>query len=131
MNTNLGSQRYIELYLICDFRQKINSIRVKHLFDDQINYIIKHICQKPVFLDKENALGYMRFVGIARCILHVYVPESAIEGQFDGLSIKEDSLDANQIHGCFLYYGKTKEYLANPGFDHNLLSLVPPKEELL
>lgn len=131
MDTILSSNRYIELYLICDVGQKVTSSRAKLLFNTEIDHIIQHACQKPVFLDKENALGYMRFVGIARGILRVYVPESAVEGYFEGLSLKDGYLSDKQIHGCFLNYGKNKEYLANPKFNQDLLSLVPPKEEIL
>lgn len=132
VNVVSNHQRHIEIYLVYDAGQKRRRSDFNAFFTKTIADMDSHISGKPIFFSEEKALHYMRFVDASHCILKAYVPESAIEGHFDELSLKKGSLLRMQIHGCYPSYAKGQEYIANPAFDDSLLSLVVvDKEDLI
>lgn len=77
--------------------------------DDQLDDCI-------VFLNLQTALQYSRFMNTKHVMLKAYVPESAINGQGHGLTLKKGFLNKNQIEGCFPGWAKGMLYLENPEF---------------
>ncbi|MFN7096388.1 MAG: hypothetical protein ACK4PR_02340 [Gammaproteobacteria bacterium] len=133
MNAHTPAQRYIEVFLVFDAGQKQRQADFNTLFTKAQMKICQHIRNQPIFLHEDKALHYMHFVDPGHCIIRAFVLESAIEGHFDELSLKKDSLTHTQIHGCYPNYAKGNEYINNPAFDKHLLALAisTEKEDLL
>jgi hypothetical protein len=132
VNVVSNHQRHIEVFVVYDAGHKRRRSDFNAFFTKSITDIDGHIAGKPIFFNEEKALHYMRFVDASHCILRAYVPESAIEGHFDELSLKKGSILRMQIHGCYPSYAKGQEYISNPAFDESLLSLVvSDKEDLI
>lgn len=129
VNVVSNHQRHIEVFLVYDAGHKRRRSDFNAFFTKSIADIDGHIAEKPIFFNEDKALHYMSFVDAGHCILRAYVPESAIEGYFDELSLKKGSVLRMQIHGCYPCYAKGQEYIANPAFDESLLSLVVANKE--
>jgi hypothetical protein len=127
----LNNQYYVKVFLIFDIGYKHRRADYLHFFTKFIKELDKKVATNPIFFNEDKALQYMRFIDSSRCVLTAYVPESAIEGQFDELSLKKGYLAADQIHGCYPCYAKGQEYLTNPTFNESLLNNVRQQEDIL
>lgn len=86
-------------------------------FFTKLTNLDEHLMNDLVFLNKQSALQYGRFVQRNHVILKAYVPHVAIEGRIDGLCLKKGFVKASHIHGCFPVPGKSTVYVKNPYFN--------------
>lgn len=126
-----SQQRHIEIFLICDVGNRVRRLDFNVFFTKAMLEINANIAIKPLFFNEETALGYMNFMGSNHCILHAYIPESAIEGHFEELCLKKNSVMYKHIHGCFANNTTEKTYIVNEAFDTSILSLVSAPEDHL
>ncbi|NNM59809.1 MAG: hypothetical protein HKM04_08345 [Legionellales bacterium] len=129
MSPVLNHERHLEVFLVYDLGQKYSRLEIDGIFSLPMDLIFYNISKIPLFFDRDSLVHYMRFIDAQYCILKAYVPDSAIEGHFEGLFLKKNQLSMKQIHGCLIDCEKEAAYLLNPAFDEALLALVKPREE--
>lgn len=61
----------------------------------------RKIKSSPIFLDKERGVEYLRHRDPCECLLKVSIPQAAIVGSNDELSITMDRLNFIQVHDLF------------------------------
>lgn len=86
-------------------------------FFDRLVEIENNLADCMVFLNQKSALQYSRFVQNNHVVLKAYVPDRAIEGRSQGLSLKKGFVTKSHIHGCFPLPAKNVFYIENPHFD--------------
>lgn len=74
----------------------------------------------PVFLDKNRAQKYGRFLATRFCILKAYVKEDAIESGSEQFSLRAGSLQRELIHG-FYDALSNDAFIINPHFNLALM----------
>jgi len=82
----------------------------------RIKRLASELHRVPVFLSKDTALDYARFLDDNHGILRSFVPDSAIEGRSQELGLKKGFINHCHIHGCFITRGEQHLYLKNPEF---------------
>ncbi len=86
-------------------------------FFEHLADIENNLADCMVFLNQKSALQYSRFVQNTHVVLKAYVPDIAIEGRTQGLSLKKGFVTKAHIHGCFPLPTKELFYVENPHFD--------------
>lgn len=86
-------------------------------FFDRLSEIENHLADCMVFLNQKSALQYSKFIQNTHVVLKAYVPDMAIEGRSQGLSLKKGVVTRAHIHGCFPLPAKNVFYIENPHFD--------------
>ncbi len=109
----------VETYL---FYSKLTKTEQKGDFSrffDRLIDIEGNLADCMVFLNQKSALQYSRFVQNNHVVLKAYVPDIAIEGRSQGLTLKKGFVTKAHIHGCFPLPAKNLFYVENPHFDKN------------
>ena len=57
--------------------------------------------RQPIFFSKEKASAYAKYVCQGGVILKIFIPQSAIIGEYDTLTIKQDVLERAHLQGCY------------------------------
>ena len=60
------------------------------------------VIDQPLFFSKEKAFAYAKYAGQDGIVLEVSLPEVAIVGQYDALSVKPDLIDESNFQGWYL-----------------------------
>lgn len=109
----------VETYL---FYSKLGKAEQKGDFSrffERLADIENNLADCMVFLSQKSALQYSDFIQNTHVVLKAYVPDVAIEGRTQGLSLKKGFVTKEHIHGCFPLPRKTVFYIENPHFDKN------------
>lgn len=109
----------IAVYVFCpnlDVREAKRP--TEYLFKEGVPDLQQRISDQPIFLDVDSALQYARFMGENHVVLKAYVDESAVAGHsHHKLIIRENSINHDQIHGCYISAHDSNAYHENPHFD--------------
>lgn len=113
--------QHMEVYVLYSELTKREKRDLRQFFLFGLDDIDSHLAENPVFLNKEGALHYYRFIGNCSAILRAYVPEMAVEGCSHGLSLRKGFITKGHIHSCLIHYCKEIHCYENPDFDHKYL----------
>lgn len=119
----------IEIYLLYFQLGKIEKKGNFTRFFEKMDSINKYLSENPdclIFLDLDSALQYSRFMNEYHVILKAYVRETAVQGSNFGLTLKKNSLNKRQIHGCYPDWAKGLLFLENPDFNEKYQRLLLP-----
>ena len=109
-NTNLaeGEQRCVKAYIVYKPRTHQNQ-RIKRMIFDTVIFEASKI-HEPVFFSKEKAFAYAKYVCQGGVVLKVFIPESAIIGEHDTLTIKPETVEQYHLQGCYHHLDGQYQY---------------------
>lgn len=107
----------VEAYLFYSKLEKAEQKGDFSRFFEHLSDIENNLADCMVFLNQKSALQYSCFVQNTHVVLKAYVPDAAIEGRTQGLSLKKGFITKAHIHGCFPLPAKEPFYIENPHFD--------------
>lgn len=102
-----GEQQCVKAYIVC--KSKAYKYHVKKMLFDTIIFEPSKI-HEPVFFSKEKAFAYAKYVCQGGVVLKVFIPESAIIGQYETLSIKPELIDQSHLQGCYHHFDGQFQY---------------------
>lgn len=116
LETSLNSAKLLEVYLFypCIDGRRERRGDFRNFFRKLIN-IDAVLSGQPIFLERQLALRYSKFMGDSHSILKAYVAERAIESSGQSLALKKGFLTKESIHGCYPGWAPDA-YFINPEF---------------
>lgn len=116
---------FIEVYLIySQLTRRKKPLDLDVLFARKRDTIDLGIDHRLVFTEEDKALHYAHFLHETDALFKTYLPETAIEGDYEQLSLKKGIVKKYHIRGAYQNDGHYRRYYENPFFDQTLLSLV-------
>ncbi len=106
---------YIDAYLIVPrLTRSDQKYDFKQFFLKGLEKIDKKIIHSHLFIDKCQAIQYAKCVSSKGGILHARIPESAVIGHHDKLSLRPQVIHREHVLGLYLSHGNNDDYVLNP-----------------
>jgi hypothetical protein len=99
--STVSSGHVIEAYVVYRRDKHEQEKQIVHFCGRVSSDNTKKIKASPIFFDKERGVDYLRHRDPCECLLKVSIPQAAIVGSNDELSITMDRLNFIQVHDLF------------------------------
>ena len=88
----------------------------RRFFAQNFMMIRSHLLFQPIFSHPKDALAYARSLGSKFLIVEALVPQTAVRGNHESLSLKSDDLSKEQLQGLYPSWHCGRGYIENPGY---------------
>lgn len=122
---------FLEVYLIySQLTRRKKPLDLPALFARKRDTIDLGVDHRLVFIEEDKALHYAHFLHETDALFRSFLPETAIEGDYEQLSLKKGIVKKYHVQGAYQNDGHRRRYYENPFFDQTLLSMVSVSQKL-